>query len=90
LTEQERQIAPGLYRVISQLHDRLIAGEDSYAGLEERAAAELKELGLRTDYVAIRRSADLALPGAGDREVVILAAAYLGKARLIDNREVTR
>ena len=90
LTEQERQVAPNLYRVITELHDHLVAGDNGFAGLEERAAAELNEQGLRTDYVAVRRSADLAMPEPGDRELVILAAAYLGKARLIDNREVAR
>ena len=39
---------------------------------------------------AIRRAVDLEVPAAGERELVILVAAYLGRARLIDNREVHR
>jgi pantoate--beta-alanine ligase len=90
LTEAERAIAPGLYRVISAVHDRLVDGDDGYARLEQRAADDLVHNGLRTDYVAIRRAADLAIPEPGECELVILAAANLGRARLIDNREVNR
>lgn len=90
LTDAERAIAPGLYRVISAVHDRLADGDHDYAGLAQRAAGDLKQNGLRTDYFAIRRAEDLAMPEPGERELVILAAAYLGKARLIDNREVNR
>jgi pantoate--beta-alanine ligase len=58
------------------------------AELERRAAEAIDAAGMRTDYLAIRRQADLAEPAAGDAELVILAAAFLGKARLIDNLEV--
>ena len=37
-----------------------------------------------------RRAADLARPAAEDADLVILAAAYLGRARLIDNLRVRR
>jgi pantoate--beta-alanine ligase len=49
---------------------------------------ELAGTGLRPDYVSVRRAADLAEPGTEDRALVILAAAYLGRARLIDNLRV--
>jgi pantoate--beta-alanine ligase len=42
---------------------------------------------MRQDYVSIRRQQDLATPGPGDRQLVVLAAAWLGRARLIDNLE---
>ncbi len=90
LTAQERKIAPMLYRVLQVLAARLRAGTDDYTGLEAQAAAELDAKGLRTDYVVVRRAADLLEPDAGETELVILAAAYLGKARLIDNLEVNR
>ena len=90
LTADERAIAPVLYRVITGLAERIRQGDFDLAGLQGRAARELDENGLRPDYIAIRRAEDLGEPGDDDRELVILAAAYLGKARLIDNLEVTR
>ena len=46
--------------------------------------------GLRTDYVSVRRAADLGAPGDADEDLVVLAAAYLGRARLIDNLRARR
>ena len=90
LGAQERALAPMLYRTLGDLAVRLGDGEDDFYGLEEEAAAALDGAGFRTDYIAIRRASDLLDPAPGDTELVILAAAYLGKARLIDNIEVTR
>jgi len=90
LTEQERLTAPVLYRVIGGLAAKLRDGDDDYAGLQAQAADELDQSGLRTDYMAIRRAADLTEPAAGEAQLVILAAAYLGGARLIDNIVVAR
>jgi pantoate--beta-alanine ligase len=41
------------------------------------------------DYVAVRNRATLAPPGPHDKELVVVAAAWLGKTRLIDNLEIT-
>ena len=90
LGAQERALAPMLYRTLGDLAVRLGDGEDDFYRLEEEAAAALDGAGFRTDYIAIRRASDLLDPVPGDTELVILAAAYLGKARLIDNIEVTR
>jgi pantoate--beta-alanine ligase len=90
LEPQERAIAPVLYRVLRGLAEKLREGSDDYAGLQSQAARELDENGFRTDYVAIRCAADLLEPAPGEDRLVVLAAAYLGKARLIDNIEITR
>lgn len=90
LGAQERALAPMLYRTLSDLAARLGDGEDDFHRLEQEAAAALDGAGFRTDYLAIRRASDLLDPAAGETELVILAAAYLGKARLIDNIEVSR
>ncbi len=50
--------------------------------------APLSQNGWVPQYIAVRRRADLQMPGAPDRELVVLAAAYLGRTRLIDNIEV--
>jgi len=84
LTPEERALAPVLYRVLNATAERVRTGEPvkcaEQAGLEALATE-----GLRPDYLGVRRAGDLAPAGAGDRTVVILAAAYLGRARLIDN-----
>lgn len=90
LTEAERQIAPALYATLRRVAQRLSQGADDYAALETEAGRQLDTQGLRTDYVAIRAADDLAVPPPGAPRLVILAAAYLGKARLIDNLEVER
>lgn len=90
LSEQERSIAPVLYRVISGVAEKLREGSSDYAVLQAQAAEELNANDLRTDYFVIRRAADLGEPAGDEPALVIVAAVYLGKTRLIDNLEVNR
>jgi pantoate--beta-alanine ligase len=60
-----------------------------YTSLVTQGMAMLEESGFRPDYVAIRRAEDLKLPQATDSQLIILAAAWLGSTRLIDNLAVT-
>jgi pantoate--beta-alanine ligase len=90
LTSEERAIAPVLYRVLGGMKESLQQGNDDYAGLQAEAMRELKDNGFGPDYIAIRRAGDLTEPEAGESELVILGAAFLGKARLIDNIDFTR
>ncbi|HFB7822477.1 TPA: pantoate--beta-alanine ligase, partial [Neisseria gonorrhoeae] len=59
-----------------------------YAGLERQAADHLTAAGWLVDYVEIRRADTLEMARAGDKKLVVLAAARLGTTRLIDNVEV--
>ncbi len=85
LTDEERQRAPALYAVLKEVAERLQAGESDLAEVELSARNTLREIGFKPDYFTIRRAIDLQPPAAGDRALVILAAAYLGRTRLIDN-----
>ncbi len=89
LSEAERRIAPRLHHSLAAAAGRLQAGERDFAALAAAANEELAAAGLRPDYFELRRASDLAPPAPGDRELVLLAAAYLGQARLIDNLELT-
>lgn len=88
LSPAERNEAPRLYRVLSEVREALVAGRRDYARLESQALAKLGEKWV-PDYVAIRRRADLQHPSFADRDLVVLGAAKLGRPRLIDNVEVT-
>ena len=88
LTPDERAEAPRLYRRLCAIREAVLAGERDFAKLERDAAEELDRHGWQTDYVAIRRQADLQTPEAGDRQLVVLAASRLGAPRLIDNIEI--
>ncbi len=89
LSTAERKVAPRLYTALCGARDRLIKESMVVAGMETDVLRELETAGFRPDYVGIRRAADLAAPGPQDRQLVILAAAWLGRTRLIDNVEVT-
>lgn len=88
LNPVERQTALKLYAALCRLRDRIIKEGGARPGMEADAVRGLETAGFRPDYVSIRRAADLGEPGAGDKALVILAAAWLGRTRLIDNLEV--
>ena len=90
LTSAERERAPALYRSLQVAARAIEAGGADPQAVEREAAAAIDAAGLRTDYVSVRRARDLASPGAADGDLVVLAAAYLGRARLIDNLRVQR
>lgn len=89
LTVEERAKAPAVYQVLTQTAEALQAGDQDFKSLEESAWNSLENAGLRPDYFQIRRAQDLQSPDKEEKDLVILAAAYLGAARLIDNKTVT-
>ena len=89
LLPEERARAPALYRALRQAADGLKAGLGPDE-VQHQAIQALEKAGLVPDYVSVRRADDLAEPWPADTDLVILGAAQLGKARLIDNLRVTR
>ncbi len=68
-------------------HRALEKGRRDYSVLEAELAELIRGRGFRLDYFAIRRL-DLGLPTEDEREWVVLVAAWLGRARLIDNLQI--
>lgn len=91
LSPEERRRAPQFYATLQTLAGQ-IAGQDFPAGgfakLEAQASDQLSAAGFRPEYVSLRRQQDLAIPDPGNRHLVVLAAAWLGRTRLIDNLEL--
>lgn len=87
LSPTERAQAVEIYRSLCAVAERLRSGERDYAGLEQETMARLDRCGFRSEYVSIRR-AELGEPGPTDTRLVVLVAARLGRARLIDNLSV--
>lgn len=85
LTADEREIAPTLYQVLQDTAAAIKDGQKSFATLTKEAKQRLHEAGMTPDYFNISRQADLEPAVESDKQIVILAAAFLGKARLIDN-----
>ena len=83
----ERAEAPRLYRTLEAAAERLRAGERDFPRLEKDAAQTLTDAGWKVDYVAVREAGTLATARAEGGEFVVLAAAWLGGTRLIDNLE---
>lgn len=89
LSDDERAIAPVLFKTLGAVGQELQNGRRNFADLESKAMEELREAGFTVDYFAIRRAQNLEVPDRDCDELVVLAAAALGSARLIDNIVVT-
>nr|WP_215413060.1 pantoate--beta-alanine ligase [Escherichia coli] len=88
LTAEQRKIAPGLYKVLSSIADKLQAGERDLDEIIAIAGQELNEKGFRSDDIQIRDADTLLEVSENSKRAVILVAAWLGDARLIDNKLV--
>jgi pantoate--beta-alanine ligase len=85
LNPQERAIAPEVYRALDRARRRLESGDANVADIESEGFAALVKAGFRPDYFEVRMAGTLAKPHGSNVDVVVLTAARLGRARLIDN-----
>ncbi len=88
LSAHERRLAPAIHAALEASVGRLAAGDRDFLAIESAGWQLLAKAGLRPDYFAVRDGHDLHLPSRESREFVVLTAARLGKARLIDNLRV--
>lgn len=89
LTAEQRKIAPGLFSVMSSIGKKLQAGERELEEIIAIAEQELNEKGFRADDIQIRDADTLLELTETSKRAVILVAAWLGQARLIDNQSIT-
>ena len=88
LSPEQRQLAPLIYKTLTEAADNLRKNPDRLRDIEEAGRRTLQEAGFRPEYFRIRRAADLKEPQPQDKSLTILIAAWLGSARLIDNIKV--
>ncbi len=88
LTTSERALAPMLYRLLTETRDRIRAGASNFRTLEDEANQQLAQAGWTPDYFSICHQNDLRSADTAEQPLVILAAARLSRARLIDNLTV--
>ena len=91
LSADERLRAPAMYRALCAARDAVLKGEGEVeiAALEQRGMQALEQAGFKPEYFTMRRAADFQPDDGSAHELVILAAAWLGNTRLIDNVTVT-
>ena len=85
LTAEEKAVAAKLYQSLCIARDAILAGQQSYEEIENRALLFLRDSGFQPEYFTVCRSSDLKKASADDMDLVLLTAARLGKTRLIDN-----
>lgn len=85
LTTPQRKVAHYLYQEIQNLANEIISGRRDFTTLVKHSKAVLTSHGFKPDYIELRNAHTLLHVGHEDKELVILAAAFLGKTRLIDN-----
>jgi len=83
--QQRNHIAPNLYAELRKVEEAIYGGEKDYLMLQRDASEKLNQQGFKTDYIEIRNAQDLSVAEESDQELVVLASAWLSKARLIDN-----
>lgn len=85
LSDAERRVAPTLYQTLQWIAGQVRSGRRDFRELVDEARIVLTDAGLRPDYLDLRDAGSLQPVGAETVHMVVLAAAFLGKTRLIDN-----
>ena len=88
LSPDERARAPIIYQTLQQAAGKLRQSGVTFAQVESDGMQTLQQAGMRPEYFSVRRAQDLGEPGPEDRNLLILVAVWLGRARLIDNIRV--
>jgi pantoate--beta-alanine ligase len=90
LLPEQRAVAPKIFAALEQARIAVESGSTDYQTLEKTGAESLQQAGFRPDYFAIRDANTLQHPNGTEQELVVLTAARIGRARLIDNVRATR
>jgi pantoate--beta-alanine ligase len=95
LSAAQRALAPRIFAELDRTRAELeTRGRDfstaAFDALERRGSEGLQQAGFKVDYFAIRDAGTLLVPDAASRDLVVLTAARVGRARLIDNVRATR
>ncbi|AZL72252.1 pantoate--beta-alanine ligase [Pseudomonas sichuanensis] len=85
LSAEQRAAAPALYRTLSGMAEAIRRGQRDFAALIAEGQAQLEAAGFRKDYLEVRHALTLRPAQVDDRDLVVIAAAYMGNTRLIDN-----
>ncbi|WP_404342853.1 pantoate--beta-alanine ligase [Pseudoalteromonas mariniglutinosa] len=88
LTDQQKDTAKALFATLKNLATQLQQGARDFEILTNEAKQQLEKAGLIPDYLTIAERSTLKPATLNDSHLVILAAAYLGSVRLIDNLQV--
>ncbi len=85
LNARQKLTAAAIYECLSSTAQKIREGNRDYQALEASAREFLAARGLRPDYFTVAQADSLQPAAADDTDLVILAAAFLGPTRLIDN-----
>lgn len=85
LSAEQRAAAPVIQRTLRQIAEQLRSGSSDFAALLQEGRQQIEAAGLRVDYLEVREALGLHPASATDKHLVVLAAAFLGSTRLIDN-----
>ncbi|AEE24847.1 MAG: pantoate--beta-alanine ligase [Paraglaciecola chathamensis] len=89
LNTEQRVLAPTLFTRLQEMQDKIESGRRDFSRITSECCEQLAEAGFSIDYIEIRSADTLLQPGHEETKVVILAAAFLGRTRLIDNLQVS-
>ncbi|TAJ92492.1 MAG: pantoate--beta-alanine ligase [Gammaproteobacteria bacterium] len=84
----QRGKASLIYQLLKESAAKLAQSPDAILEIEVAALTRLSAAGFRPEYFTARRAADLAPHSPGDKQLILLTAAWLGGARLLDNLRV--
>lgn len=89
LNAEQRALAPRIFAALEKARIEVEAGARDFERLEAEGMQALQAGGFKPDYFSIRDAVTLGIPAPGAKDLVILTAARIGRARLIDNVRAT-